>query len=132
MSMSSILNGFDNEGRPIIYMRPGRENTQKSPRQIDHLIFHLSVVRVFLRCGRNLLDVLFFVRNRERAIDFAPPGVETVTIVVDYKSATSQSNPSIGTARQVLHILQNHYVRSSVSVCVFKCGTDLQQLFPPG
>lgn len=27
-----------------------------------------------------------------------------------YKSATSQSNPSIGTARKVLHILQNHYV----------------------
>lgn len=40
----------------------------------------------------------------------APPGVETVTIVVDYASATSQSNPSIGTARQALNILQNHYV----------------------
>lgn len=82
-----ILNGFDSDGRPVIYMRPGRENTEKSPRQIQHLIFHL-----------------------ERAIDFAPPGVETVTIVVDYASATSQSNPSIGTARQALNILQNHYV----------------------
>ena len=40
----------------------------------------------------------------------APPGVDTVTIVVDYASATSQSNPSISTARQVLNILQNHYV----------------------
>lgn len=39
----SIVNGFDFDGRPIIYMRPGRENTQKSPRQIEHLIFHLSV-----------------------------------------------------------------------------------------
>ncbi|KAJ9127570.1 hypothetical protein QFC24_000979 [Naganishia onofrii] len=46
----------------------------------------------------------------ERAIDFMPPNVETVMIIVDYASATSQSNPSITTARQVLNILQNHYV----------------------
>ena len=39
--VASIVNGFDFDGRPIIYMRPGRENTQKSPRQIEHLIFHL-------------------------------------------------------------------------------------------
>ncbi|KAJ9098492.1 hypothetical protein QFC19_006359 [Naganishia cerealis] len=82
-----ILNGFDVDGRPILYMRPGRENQKTSPRQIRHLIFHL-----------------------ERAIDFMPPNVETVVIIVDYASATSQSNPSITTARQVLNILQNHYV----------------------
>jgi predicted Ser/Thr protein kinase len=39
-----------------------------------------------------------------------PPGVETVAIIVDYKSATSNTNPSVSTARQVLNILQNHYV----------------------
>lgn len=52
-----------------------------------------------------------------------PPGQEQVAIIVDvscptlcgsadgqYKSATSQSNPSISTARKVLNILQNHYV----------------------
>ncbi|KAJ9119623.1 hypothetical protein QFC22_003332 [Naganishia vaughanmartiniae] len=83
----SILNGFDIDGRPILYLRPGRENQKTSPRQIRHLIFHL-----------------------ERAIDFMTPGVETVMIIVDYASATSQSNPSITTARQVLNILQNHYV----------------------
>lgn len=82
-----ILTGFDMDARPILYMRPGRENTETSPRQIRHLIYHL-----------------------ERAIDLMPPGQEQVAIIVDYKSATSQSNPSIGTARKVLHILQNHYV----------------------
>ncbi|KAL7425259.1 hypothetical protein Q5752_000947 [Cryptotrichosporon argae] len=82
-----IITGFDASARPIIYMRPGRENTETSPRQIKHLIFCL-----------------------ERAIDFCPPGQEQVAIIVDYKSATSQSNPSVGTARKVLHILQNHYV----------------------
>lgn len=37
----SILNGFDLDGRPILYLRPGRENQKTSPRQIRHLIFHL-------------------------------------------------------------------------------------------
>jgi len=82
-----ILNGFDLEGRPILYMRPGRENTPTSDRQLLHLIFHL-----------------------ERAIDFLPPGQETVAIIVDYKSATASTNPSISTARKVLNILQQHYV----------------------
>ncbi|WWC92632.1 uncharacterized protein L201_007591 [Kwoniella dendrophila CBS 6074] len=82
-----ILTGFDIDARPILYMRPGRENTERGPRQIRHLIYHL-----------------------ERAIDFMPPGQEQVAIIVDYKSATSQSNPSIAIARQVLSILQNHYV----------------------
>ncbi|WVQ75770.1 hypothetical protein IAR50_005402 [Cryptococcus sp. DSM 104548] len=82
-----IITGFDNDSRPVIYMRPGRENTETSPRQIRHLIYNL-----------------------ERALDLMPPGQEQVAIIVDYKSASSQSNPSIGTARKVLHILQNHYV----------------------
>ena len=47
---------------------------------------------------------------RERAIDFMPPGVETVMIICDFASATSGTTPSIGTARQVLTILQKHYV----------------------
>lgn len=37
----SIITGFDMDARPIIYMRPGRENTQTSPRQIRHLIYNL-------------------------------------------------------------------------------------------
>jgi len=85
--LCSIVTGFDKDARPILYMRPGRENTETSPRQIRHLIYNL-----------------------ERAIDLAPPGQEQVCIIVDYKSATSQSTPSIGTGRKVLGILQNHYV----------------------
>jgi len=38
-----IITGFDCDGRPIIYMRPGRENTQTSPRQLRHLVFCLCV-----------------------------------------------------------------------------------------
>ncbi|CAE6535999.1 unnamed protein product [Rhizoctonia solani] len=82
-----ILNGFDIDGRPILYMRPGRENTETSPRQIRHLIFCL-----------------------ERAIDFMPPHQDSMMIIVDYKSTTLRTNPSIGVARKVLGVLQQHYV----------------------
>ncbi|KAF7347093.1 CRAL/TRIO domain-containing protein [Mycena venus] len=81
-----ILNGFDNEGRPILYVRPGRENTQTSPRQVRHLVWCL-----------------------ERAMDLMPPGQESLVIIVDYKSTTLRTNPSIGVARKVLNILQRHY-----------------------
>ncbi|KIM47652.1 hypothetical protein M413DRAFT_439323 [Hebeloma cylindrosporum] len=84
-----IINGFDNDGRPIIYMRPGRENTETSPRQLRHLVWCL-----------------------ERAKDLMPPGQESLVIIVDYKSTTLRTNPSISVARKVLHILQQHYVET--------------------
>ncbi|KAK0200359.1 CRAL-TRIO domain-containing protein [Desarmillaria ectypa] len=84
-----IINGFDKDGRPIIYMRPGRENTESSPRQLRHLVWCL-----------------------ERAKDLMPPGQESLVIIVDYKSTTLRTNPSISIARKVLHILQQHYVET--------------------
>ncbi|KAF8844208.1 CRAL TRIO domain-containing protein [Paxillus ammoniavirescens] len=84
-----ILNGFDKDGRPIIYMRPGRENTETSPRQLKHLVWWL-----------------------ERAKDMMPPGQESLVIVVDYKSTTLRTNPSVSVASKVLTILQQHYVET--------------------
>ncbi|KAF7312721.1 CRAL/TRIO domain-containing protein [Mycena indigotica] len=84
-----ILNGFDNEGRPILYVRPGRENTETSPRQVRYLVWCL-----------------------ERAKDLMPLGQESVAIIVDYKSTTLRTNPSIAVARKVLNILQRHYAET--------------------
>ncbi|KIM88872.1 hypothetical protein PILCRDRAFT_85334 [Piloderma croceum F 1598] len=84
-----ILNGFDVDGRPILYMRPGHENTERSPRQVRHLVWWL-----------------------ERARDFMPPGQESLVIIVDYKTTTLRTNPSISVARKVLNILQQHYVET--------------------
>ncbi|KAF5332569.1 hypothetical protein D9611_005169 [Ephemerocybe angulata] len=81
-----ILNGFDKDGRPILYMRPGRENTERSPRQVRHLVWWL-----------------------ERAKDLQPAGQESIVILVDYKSCTLRTNPSVSVASKVLHILQDHY-----------------------
>jgi len=72
-----ILTGFDVDARPILYMRPGRENTEVSPRQIQHLIYYLWVIPSLQK------DLVFIIVHRERAIDFMPPGQEQVAIVVD-------------------------------------------------
>ena len=82
-----VLTGFDLEGRPILYLRPGRENTKPSPRQIRYMVWSL-----------------------ERGIDLMPPGQETLTIVVDFYGASLSTMPSLSTARHVAHSLQTHYV----------------------
>lgn len=41
-----------------------------------------------------------------------PAGQESLVIIVDYKTTTLKTNPSIGTARKVLTILQAHYVET--------------------
>lgn len=102
--MASILNGFDKDGRPIIYMRPGRENTERSDRQLRHLVWWLSVSR-----SNPLCSLLTFSLFRERAKDLQPAGQESIVILVDYKSCTLRTNPSISVAGKVLHILQDHY-----------------------
>lgn len=38
---------------------------------------------------------------RERAKDLMPPGQESVVILIDYKTTTLRTNPSISTARKV-------------------------------
>ena len=38
-----------------------------------------------------------------------PHGQDSLVIVVNYKETTLRTNPSVGTARKVLHILQSHY-----------------------
>ncbi|KAI9444540.1 CRAL/TRIO domain-containing protein [Lactarius indigo] len=97
-----ILTGFDVDGRPIIYMRPGRENTETSPRQLRHLVYIL-----------------------ERAKDLMPPGQESLMIIVDYKSTTLRTNPSISVARKVLTILQHHYVETLGRALVVNLPTIL-------
>jgi hypothetical protein len=83
-----ILVGYDNEGHPCHYLNPGRQNTEPSPRQVQHLVFML-----------------------ERVIDLMPPGQEKLALLINFKSSKSRTNtaPGIGLAREVLHILQTHY-----------------------
>jgi hypothetical protein len=83
-----IILGYDKEARVCHYLNPGRQNTDPSPRQVQHLVFMV-----------------------ERVIDIMPPGQETLALLINFKASKSRSNtsPGISLAREVLHILQHHY-----------------------
>ncbi|KXH49718.1 CRAL/TRIO domain-containing protein [Colletotrichum simmondsii] len=83
-----IILGFDKERRPCHYLNPGRQNTDPSPRQVQHLVFML-----------------------ERVIDIMPAGQEKIALLINFKTSKSRGNtaPGLGLAREVLHILQTHY-----------------------
>jgi hypothetical protein len=83
-----VILGYDKEARVCHYMSPGRQNTEPSPRQVQHLVYIV-----------------------ERVIDMMPPGQETLALLINFKQSKTRSNtaPGIGQAREVLHILQHHY-----------------------
>ncbi|KAJ6037081.1 hypothetical protein N7540_001360 [Penicillium herquei] len=81
-----IILGYDINARPCLYLRPSEQNTEKSDRQIHHLVFML-----------------------ERLIDIMGPDQETLALVVNFGGSKSGQNASIGQAKQTLSILQNHY-----------------------
>ncbi|KAJ6513180.1 CRAL-TRIO domain-containing protein [Mycena sanguinolenta] len=78
------LFGFDVNGRPALYLMPSRQNTNEPTGQIRFTVWIL-----------------------ERAIDLMPAGVESLDLLINY--ADKAQNPSLGTARAVLSILQDHY-----------------------
>ena len=83
-----IILGYDNAARPCLYLNPGRQNTEPSPRQVQHLVFMV-----------------------ESVIDFMVPGQENLALLINFKASKSRTNtaPGIGQGREVLNILQTHY-----------------------
>ncbi|KAF2705927.1 CRAL/TRIO domain-containing protein [Pleomassaria siparia CBS 279.74] len=81
-----VILGYDNEGRPCLYLLPQKQNTKTNPKQVQHLVYML-----------------------ERTLDIAPPGQETLALLIDFRNSSAGSQPSLATGRQVLSILQNHY-----------------------
>ncbi|KAI9816775.1 MAG: hypothetical protein M1827_001420 [Pycnora praestabilis] len=81
-----VLLGYDNAARPCLYLNPAKQNTKKSDKQIQHLVFML-----------------------ERVIDLGVPGQEALTLLVNFKESSSGANASVGQGRQTLTILQMHY-----------------------
>ncbi|KAI1102399.1 CRAL/TRIO domain-containing protein [Jackrogersella minutella] len=83
-----ILLGYDKHCRPCHYLSPGRQNTDVSPRQTQHLVFML-----------------------ERIIELMPAQQETLSLLINFKTNKSRSNtaPGINQGREILHILQTYY-----------------------
>lgn len=85
-----VILGFDNDSRPCLYLKPGRQNTKTSQRQVQHLVYML-----------------------EKVIDYMPSGQDSLALLIDFKASpvgTEGSKiPPLSIGRQVLHILQTHY-----------------------
>ena len=78
-----------------LYLSPHLQNTKKSDKQIQHLVFML-----------------------ERCIDLLPPGQETLALLCNFKESRKGDGATVAQARQTLNILQNHYPERLGKACV--------------
>ncbi|KAI9652980.1 MAG: hypothetical protein M1831_006309 [Alyxoria varia] len=90
-----VILGYDNNARPCLYLNPGRQNTARSDRQIQHLVFML-----------------------EREIDMMDAGQDTTALLIDYKGSSTSNSPPASQGRQVLNILQGHYPERLGRACI--------------
>lgn len=81
-----LLQGYDTAGRPCLYLNPGKQNTERSNRQVEHLVFML-----------------------ERTIDLMPAGQETLALLINFDKKMGGDRPPLWQGKQVLNILQSHY-----------------------
>lgn len=85
-----VILGFDNDSRPCLYLKPGRQNTKTSQRQVQAMVYML-----------------------EKVIDYMPSGQDSLALLIDFKllpaGTVSNKIPPVNIGRQVLHILQTHY-----------------------
>ncbi|KAG8794555.1 hypothetical protein FRC17_008278, partial [Serendipita sp. 399] len=87
-----VIFGWDARLNPALYAFPGRQASEDIERQIQYHTFMF-----------------------ERALDLTPPGVETVSVLVNYADRSSGNGSaltSISKTRQIIDILQNHYPES--------------------
>lgn len=81
-----VITGFDINGRPCLYLFPSRQNTERTPRQIHHLVYDL-----------------------ERLVDLMPPGQETCALLINFNETKSGQGATLSQGRETMYILQNHY-----------------------
>ena len=81
-----VILGYDNQGRPCLYLNPHKQNTKGQKKQIQHVVFMV-----------------------ERCIDLMAPGVENHALIVNFTESRKGQNATVGQAREILSIIQNHY-----------------------
>lgn len=81
-----VILGYDIHARPCLYLNPAKQNTERSDRQIEHLVFML-----------------------ERVIDLMGPEQETLSLLVNFKQTGAGQNASLAQGKQTLNVLQYHY-----------------------
>ncbi|KAL8987809.1 MAG: hypothetical protein Q9177_003029 [Variospora cf. flavescens] len=81
-----VLIGFDIDGRPCLYLNPGKQNTERTNRQVEGLVFML-----------------------ERTLDIMPAGQEMLALLINFDKKMGGDRPPLWQGKQVLNILQSHY-----------------------
>ena len=82
------VRGYDKQGRAILYLTPGRENSNNELNQMRHLVYHLE---------------------RAIAATRSKSGREKVCIVIGYEGFKLSNAPPISTTKYTLNILQGMY-----------------------
>jgi hypothetical protein len=86
MSGKQFLNGFDNQGHPILYIIPQRETSKDFDGHHKFIAFHM-----------------------ERAIKIMPPGVEKIMLIIDYANMKMDNAPPLSACRKFLQMMGDHY-----------------------
>ncbi|KAL8930708.1 MAG: hypothetical protein Q9208_000579 [Pyrenodesmia sp. 3 TL-2023] len=81
-----VLLGYDIARRPCLYLNPGKQNTERSNKQVEHLVFML-----------------------ERTLDLLPAGQETLALLINFDKKMGGDRPPLWQGKQALNILQSHY-----------------------
>ncbi|KAL8938456.1 MAG: hypothetical protein Q9216_003884 [Gyalolechia sp. 2 TL-2023] len=81
-----VIQGYDVAGRPCLYLNPGKQNTERSNKQVEHLVFML-----------------------ERTLDLMPAGQEMLALLINFDKKMGGDRPPLWQGKQVLNILQSHY-----------------------
>mmetsp|Transcript_10102 Transcript_10102/g.21090 ORF Transcript_10102/g.21090 Transcript_10102/m.21090 type:complete len:379 (+) Transcript_10102:56-1192(+) len=80
--------GYDKDGRCILYLTPGRENSVDEINNMRHLVYHLERA---IACTRR------------------KSGLQKVCIVIGYQGFKLTNAPPMSTVKHTLTILQGHY-----------------------
>lgn len=86
VSGKCYVNGFDRSGRPILYIRPAKENTTTYDRQVQYFVFTV-----------------------ERALRLMTSGVDRFVVIMDFEGYSFSSAPPRSTTIELLKIFSGHY-----------------------
>lgn len=81
-----VIQGYDNEGRPCLYLNPSKQNTERSDKQLHNLFYGI-----------------------ERVIDLMGPGQESLVLLINFMDTRKGQGATMAQSRMTLYVLQNHY-----------------------
>lgn len=103
----SRANFVDRSGRPVLIMRPGKQNTKTGDGNVRHLVYLI-----------------------ENAILNLPDGQEQMSWLIDFTGySINASNIQLKTTRDIVNVLQNHYPERLAIVVLYNPPKMFQALF---